>query len=357
MLAVDTKALGGMYANKIRLVANEDGVGVNLKDLTSKQRDITLSVSGRIELGNTQAATDLNASAREIHISSGVKVRGERDVTMAADTLNNNGNVTAHRDMRVFADTVRNVALRDGDNTALHSNNNLWIQKDAQGNKAKQIENRSARIQTNSGDLVIRTENLNNVRQEVQAVWKNTPANSKAFNKSLVGSYYDSRQGVDAIVLLEPELKDFGIGSWFGEINLSKGDKVNVGKDEYLLVKSQAPGVINSGNNAYINATTLWNDQSNISAAKDLILTGNDFTVKSIQLGQKDRYWRLGTNTFGVGAFARDEDAPPGDWDLLYVTEKAPYTKQQELVVWRAKGQQNHRLPPAIISLRILKIR
>ncbi|MGP2806756.1 DUF637 domain-containing protein [Serratia marcescens] len=339
-LAVDTKALGGMYANKIRLVANEDGVGVNLKDLTSKQRDITLSVSGRIELGNTQAATDLNASAREIHISSGVKVRGERDVTMAADTLNNNGNVTAHRDMRVFADTVRNVALRDGDNTALHSNNNLWIQKDAQGNKAKQIENRSARIQTNSGDLVIRTENLNNVRQEVQAVWKNTPANSKAFNKSLVGSYYDSRQGVDAIVLLEPELKDFGIGSWFGEINLSKGDKVNVGKDEYLLVKSQAPGVINSGNNAYINATTLWNDQSNISAAKDLILTGNDFTVKSIQLGQKDRYWRLGTNTFGVGAFARDEDAPPGDWDLLYVTEKVPYTKQQELVVWRAKGQQ-----------------
>ncbi|ALE97359.1 DUF637 domain-containing protein [Serratia marcescens] len=340
VLAVDTKALGGMYANKIRLVANEDGVGVNLKDLTSKQRDITLSVSGRIELGNTQAATDLNASAREIHISSGVKVRGERDVTMAADTLNNNGNVTAHRDMRVFADTVRNVALRDGDNTALHSNNNLWIQKDAQGNKAKQIENRSARIQTNSGDLVIRTENLTNVRQEVQAVWKNTPANSKAFNKSLVGSYYDSRQGVDAIVLLEPELKDFGIGSWFGEINLSKGDKVNVGKDEYLLVKSQAPGVINSGNNAYINATTLWNDQSNISAAKDLILTGNDFTVKSIQLGQKDRYWRLGTNTFGVGAFARDEDAPPGDWDLLYVTEKAPYTKQQELVVWRAKGQQ-----------------
>ncbi|NRN26032.1 filamentous hemagglutinin N-terminal domain-containing protein [Serratia marcescens] len=340
VLAVDTKALGGMYANKIRLVANEDGVGVNLKDLTSKQRDITLSVSGRIELGNTQAATDLNASAREIHISSGVKVRGERDVTMVADTLNNNGNVTAHRDMRVFADTVRNAALRDGDNTALHSNNNLWIQKDAQGNKAKQIENRSARIQTNSGDLVIRTENLNNVRQEVQAVWKNTPANSKAFNKSLVGSYYDSRQGVDAIVLLEPELKDFGIGSWFGEINLSKGDKVNVGKDEYLLVKSQAPGVINSGNNAYINATTLWNDQSNISAAKDLILTGNDFTVKSIQLGQKDRYWRLGTNAFGVGAFARDEDAPPGDWDLLYVTEKAPYTKQQELVVWRAKGQQ-----------------
>ncbi|OKB65908.1 filamentous hemagglutinin [Serratia marcescens] len=338
VLAVDTKALGGMYANKIRLVATENGVGVNLNDLLGKQRDITLSVKGKITLGNMHAQTDLNVSGQAIQTLPRSSLRAERDVTLAAATIeNNDANIAAGNDIRLFGDAVRNVGTFYAN---IHANKNLWIQKDAQGNKATRVENRSARIQTNSGDLVIRTESLNNVRQAVQAVWKSTPGNSKAFNKSLVGSYYDSRQGVDAIVLLEPELKDFGIGSWFGEINLAKNDKVNVGRDEYLLVKSQAPGVINSGNNAYINATTLWNDQSNISAAKDLILTGNNFTVKSIQLGQKDRYWRLGTNTFGVGEFARDEDAPPGDWDLLYVTEKAPYTKQQELVVWQAKGQQ-----------------
>ncbi|MGN8181002.1 DUF637 domain-containing protein [Serratia marcescens] len=336
-LAVDTKALGGMYANKIRLVANEDGVGVNLRDIITNQRDITLSAKGKMTLGGTfRSKTDLNVSANELLVAPWTVVQADQDVTLASQTLTNAWQVTASRDIRVFSDTVRNV----GADAKIHANNNLWIQKDAQGNKSALVENRSATIKTNSGDLVIRTEQLNNVRDVVSAGWKNIPGNSKAFNKSFVGSYYGTRQGVDAVVTLEPELKDFGIGSWFGEINLSKSDMVNVGRDEYLLIQSRVPGVISSGGNAYINAASLLNDQSNIKAAKDLILTGKDVIVKSLQFGQKDLYWRLGTSTFGVGDIARDEDAPPGDWDLLYVTEKAPYTKQQELQSWQAKGYQ-----------------
>lgn len=287
-LAVDTKALGGMYANKIRLVANEAGVGVNLKDLTSKQRDITLSVNGMIELGNTHAATDLNASAREIHISSGVKVRGERDVTMAADTLNNNGNVTAHRDMRVFADTVRNVALRDGDNTALHSNNNLWIQKDAQGNKSKQIENRSARIQTNSGDLVIRTNKLDNVRQRFAISSTNAPKDNKDIDRWLAdGVYQDQFDYRFFDYLAEFEDKSF---TWLGHVDFKKTPWVNSERARFTIVSDSKPAEIISGKSAYINASELWNHVSTIKATNDLILTGNNLGVRSEMTGDMNDY-------------------------------------------------------------------
>ncbi|WP_350307817.1 hypothetical protein, partial [Photorhabdus viridis] len=115
----------------IRLVATEDGVGVNLKEMVSDQRDITLNVNGKIELGNANAKTDFNIIGKETDIAANITVQAERDITLANTTLENKGSVTAGRDMRVFGDTVRNT----GDKALLQASDNLWIQKDAQGNK------------------------------------------------------------------------------------------------------------------------------------------------------------------------------------------------------------------------------
>lgn len=125
-LAVDTKALGGMYANKICLVANKDGVGVSLKDLSSNQRDIMLSV---ITLnGTTHSKTDINISAKELLVAPWSTVQADQDATLASQTLTNAWQTIASRDIRVFSDTVRNVRA----DTKIHANNGLWIQKDTQ---------------------------------------------------------------------------------------------------------------------------------------------------------------------------------------------------------------------------------
>lgn len=298
VLAVDTKALGGMYANKIRLVANEDGVGVNLNNINSTQRDVTLTVNGRIELGQAHAQTDLNVSAREVHIASGVKVRGERDVTLAADTLNNNGNVTAHRDMRVFADKVRNVELRDGDNTALHSNNTLWIQKDAQGNKATSVENRSAKILTNSGDLVIRTEKLDNVRQTLTISDQMESVDKEGMR--LFGSVFNAHKNGD--ITNRQDLYKEDMSKWEKWLTpcttVDECTYANRHFDHWIpdertrtrVISNSSPAMIASGKNSYINAGSLWNDASQLKAKGDMILTGNDFGSINHAFGVKERF-------------------------------------------------------------------
>ncbi|NHB94219.1 filamentous hemagglutinin N-terminal domain-containing protein, partial [Photorhabdus cinerea] len=237
-LAIDTKALGGMYANKIRLIATEEGVGVNLKDLTSDQRDITLNVNGKIELGKVNAKTDFNLSAKETHIAPNIQIQSERDITLASTELDNKGRVTAGRDARIFGDTLRNT----GDKALLQANNHMWIQKDAQGNKGKLVENRSATIKTVKGDLVVRTHELNNVRSIYYFEKRETAPNPTDKNFDILAAQY---------------------------------------KSEYKL-KSMQPSVLMSGGNIYVNSDLLSNQEmSKIEAGKDIFLTGKNLSNTS----------------------------------------------------------------------------
>ncbi|MGO3395999.1 MAG: DUF637 domain-containing protein [Serratia proteamaculans] len=284
-LAVDTKVLGGMYANKIRLVANEDGVGVNLKDLTSKQRDITLSVNGKISLnGTTHSKTDLNVSAKELHVTPGTIVQADGNATLAATKLVNDGQISTSGDMRVFGDHIRNA----GENAKLHANKSMWIQKDAQGNKSKYVENRSATIRTNSGDLVIRTDKLDNVRQKFAISSTTAPKDNKDIDRWLAdGVYQDPNDFRFFDYLAELEDKDF---KWLGQIDFKKTPWVNSEKRHFAVVTDSRSAEITSGKNAYINASELWNHVSTLKAAKDLILTGNNLKVRSEMAGDLNDY-------------------------------------------------------------------
>ena len=341
-LAVDTKALGGMYAGKIRLVATEAGVGVNLSNVTSTQRDISLTTAGKITLSNVKAQTDLNISGREIVTLAGSSVRAERDLTLAATTVDNRSSTTAHGDMRVFASTVRNT----GNGASLHSHKNLWVQKDAQGNKATLVENRSARIQTNTGDLIIRSETLNNIRDVLTYEWKDISPNSTAFvNLPQSRTISAIRHASGNITLADVIYWDATLGGkWFGTANFNQSDLVNTARKEYRRTATSSAAAIQAGRNAYLNTTHLTNNESLIKANQDLILTGKTFNHISGITGTRDT-WSSYNTAYRPSNTA--SPAVPESQLTIAGKQNKTYTLQKtgEINSWK-----NPTISPAILS-------
>lgn len=341
-LAVDTKALGGMYAGKIRLVATEAGVGVNLSNVTSTQRDISLTTAGKITLSNVKAQTDLNISGREIVTLAGSSVRAERDLTLAATTVDNRSSTTAHGDMRVFASTVRNT----GNGASLHSHKNLWVQKDAQGNKATLVENRSARIQTNTGDLIIRSETLNNIRDILTYEWKDISPNSTAFvNLPQSRTISAIRHASGNITLADVIYWDATLGGkWFGTANFNQSDLVNTARKEYRRTATSSAASIQAGRNAYLNTTHLTNNESLIKANQDLILTGKTFNHISGITGTRDT-WSSYNTAYRPSNTA--SPAVPESQLTIAGKQNKTYTFQKtgEINSWK-----NPTISPAILS-------
>lgn len=77
VVAIDTGALGGMYANRIHLVSSDKGVGVNLGNLSASTGDIQLDASGKLTLANTTAQGQLTANAQAIALQGAQQSGGD----------------------------------------------------------------------------------------------------------------------------------------------------------------------------------------------------------------------------------------------------------------------------------------
>ncbi|WP_404826467.1 filamentous hemagglutinin N-terminal domain-containing protein [Dickeya dianthicola] len=76
VLALDTGALGGMYANRISLVSTEQGVGVNTAGLSAREGDIRLSANGRLQVGSAIAQGDLTAQGGTLALQDAQQAQG-----------------------------------------------------------------------------------------------------------------------------------------------------------------------------------------------------------------------------------------------------------------------------------------
>ncbi|WP_256381483.1 two-partner secretion domain-containing protein [Pseudomonas veronii] len=110
-LAIDSSALGGMYAGAIKLVGTEAGVGVKLDGtLAASGGDIQLDANGHLSMAQAAATGNVTVNAQNIDLTDRVYATGNVQVT-SAQALVNQKSVAAGQRIDINAATVNNPGI------------------------------------------------------------------------------------------------------------------------------------------------------------------------------------------------------------------------------------------------------
>ncbi|MEW7313272.1 hemagglutinin repeat-containing protein [Buttiauxella gaviniae] len=321
VIAVDTGALGCMYANRIHLVSSDKGVGVNLGNLNARQGDITLDANGKLTVKNSLASGNLTAKGDSIALSgehkaggalsvSGVREISINDAQLASDSdisLNSqgqisvaNGSLTAAKNLSLAArdlavdqasrgDAAQNItATLSGTGTTqghFTAGQNLSVTGKTLTNSGQLAANGDAQISldtlTNSGTLQTGGQLAINAKQ---AELNGTQAAKGALNIWADSLTHGGKSNAAAITLTGNQIANSGIlvapaltinSAALTNSGLLQGNQaLNLSADR---LDNRFGGTIYSEQNLALNIPTLIN-AGLISSDRDLFLGGNSLT-------------------------------------------------------------------------------
>ncbi|MFZ4835187.1 hemagglutinin repeat-containing protein [Rouxiella sp. Mn2063] len=105
-IAIDTGALGGMYANRIHLVSSDKGVGVNLGNLRTSVGDMQIDASGKLTLSDVTASGKLNANAQEIALQGTQQSGSDMTLNSQGKLAVQSSHVTSGGDVALVANQL-----------------------------------------------------------------------------------------------------------------------------------------------------------------------------------------------------------------------------------------------------------
>ena len=98
--ALDARALGSIYAGRINVIVNEEGVGVKTEAPTyATKGDVVISSKGKVYLKDTQAKGNIKISSTETEI--GDKLVAENAINIESKKTKNFGQIQANKDITI----------------------------------------------------------------------------------------------------------------------------------------------------------------------------------------------------------------------------------------------------------------
>uniref|UniRef100_UPI003D220E95 filamentous hemagglutinin N-terminal domain-containing protein n=1 Tax=Aeromonas dhakensis TaxID=196024 RepID=UPI003D220E95 len=164
-VAIDTAAMGGMYAGKIRLVSTEQGVGVNLTNAVATQGELTLDANGKIRLRDSSSAGNLQVSSQgELAVTGAIHSGGAVKLVAGDELTAQDADIAAKGDAMLMArrQQLQRTKVSSGGTLALQASDALVVREgELQGEAlhatAQQLDTQSA---LTAKDVTLQAEQL-----------------------------------------------------------------------------------------------------------------------------------------------------------------------------------------------------
>ncbi|QJG51804.1 contact-dependent inhibition toxin CdiA [Escherichia coli] len=302
-VAVDTGALGGMYARRIHLTSTESGVGVNLGNLYARDGDITLDASGRLTVNNSLATGAVTAKGQGVTLTGDHKAGGNLSVSSRRDIVLSNGTLNSDKDLSLTAGgriTQQNEKLTAGRDVTLAAKN-ITQDTASQINAARDIVTDASDTLTTQGQITAGqnlTASATTLTQDGILLAKGhagldagTLNNSGAVQGAslMLGSTTLSNSGSllsgSRLTVNTHEFNQSGHTGAKGKVDITASGKLtstgSLVSDDALVLKAQnvtQNGVLSGGKGLTVSAQTLSSGKKSVTHS-DAAMTLNVTTV------------------------------------------------------------------------------